>query len=356
MSRLSSWLCAALLLGSSALYAAQDRFQLEYAKDFPYHGGRVTVDHSFGRVAIESGPGSVVHVRATIRASDPEYGKQIRVIAEERGGGVSIRTEYPGRSFRSNRASYSVDYQITVPEGAAVDVSNKYGAIEARGVTGGSAFVNAYGSIRVHDLGGNQRIENSFGPIELRNLAGAANVTNKYGPIRAQEVTGDLAVNNGFGPVEITNVRGNVNVATQNGRVELSDISGTATVSTSFGSVELRGIGGDTKVRTSFGSVFGSGLGGAIDVKNQNGAIRVSEVGAKCRPISLVTSFSSIRLTLPANASYTINARTSNGRISTALPITTKTLREDTLIGTIGNGGCPLELVNSNGAITIEKE
>lgn len=356
MSRISSWACAAFLVGCTALYADQGRFQLEYAKDFPFRGGRVTVEHSFGRVAIEAGSGSVVQVRATIRASDPEYGKQIRVVAEESGGGLSIRTEYPSHFIRLNHASYSVDYRITVPNGAPVDVRNKYGAIEARGVTAGSTFVNGYGAIRLDDLKGNQRIENSFGPIELRNLDGVANIANKYGPIRAHDVTGELAVNTGFGSVEITDVHGNVDVATQNARVELVQIGGNATVSTSFGAVELRDVTGDTKVRTSFGAVIGSGLGGAIDIKNQNGGIRVSGLGTKCRPVSLVTTFSSIRIALPANASYTIEARTSNARISSALPITTKTLREDTLIGTIGGGGCRMELVNSNGAITIEKE
>lgn len=60
-------------------------------------------------------------------------------------------------------------------------------------------------------------------------------------------------------------------------------------------------------------------------------------------------------MSLPPGAGYNVNARTSFGRIATALPITTTTISESNLIGTIGRGGCKLDLVNSNGNITIEK-
>ena len=36
--------------------------------------------------------------------------------------------------------------------------------------------------------------------------------------------------------------------------------------------------------------------------------------------------------------------------------ITTTTIGDETLVGTINGGGCRLELTNANGNITIEKE
>ncbi len=411
MSRISKCLSAALLLVAATAFASrEDRFQLEYNKDFSFRGGRVSVENSFGGIRIDTDTGSEIHVRATIRASDPEYGKQIRVIAEPGGGGFSIRTEYPGNAIHMHNSSFSVDYRITVPKSAQLDVKNKFGSIEASGFAGSSSFVNSYGSIRLRDGNGNQRIENSFGSIDLSGVIGAANVSNKYGSIRAHDVSGDLALNNGFGSLDIENVQGNIDIATQNGsvhvrhvggrarvsssfgsvtatdvtgdadirnqngRIEVSEVGGNAILKTSFasvqaervggraevdnanGSVQLSDIGSDAIVRTSFASVFARGVKGAIDIQDQNGAISVSQTGPACKPISLHTSFSSIRVVVPSNASYSVNARTSFGRISSALPITTRTMSEDTLVGTIGGGACSMELVNSNGAITIEKE
>jgi DUF4097 and DUF4098 domain-containing protein YvlB len=410
MPRIGRWSCAALLFVAVAALAGQERFQQQYARDFPFRGGRVSVDHSFGAVIIDSDSGSEVHVRATIRASDPDFGRLILVDAEERGGGVAIRTQYPPHMMRGNHSSYSVDYRITVPAGAPLDVKNKFGSIEVSGVNAPGTFVNSYGSIRLRDLKGAQRVENAFGSIEVHDLDGVASITNKYGTIRAHDIGGELAVNNGFGSVEIENVHGNVDIATQNGSVAVRQVDGSLKVANSFasvvasdvkghtdirnqngridvvgvggnamlrtsfgsvhaervtgradvenanGSVQLEDVGSDAIVRTSFASVFARNVHGAIDVKNQNGAIAVSEAGSGCRPISLVTSFSSIRVAVPANASYTVNARTSYGRISSSIPITTRTASDDALTGTIGSGNCRMELVNSNGSITIDKE
>ena len=75
-----------------------------------------------------------------------------------------------------------------------------------------------------------------------------------------------------------------------------------------------------------------------------------------CKPVSLKTSFSSIRVSLPGNAGYSVSARTSFGHIRSAIPVTTTSVGDDTLIGTIGRGGCRLDLATSNGSITIEQQ
>jgi len=412
MSRTSKWWCAALLLVAAAAYAEDsDRFELQFKKDFEFRGGRVSIDHSFGAVRISTEEGPEVHVRATIRASDPDFGRQIRVIAEQSGGGVSVRTEYPSHAGRNHGDfSYSVDYRITVPPSASVEVKNRFGSIEASDLSGPSTFISSYGSIRLRDVKRPERIENSFGSIDVRDSASVSNITNKYGSVQLQGIGGDIAVNNGFGSIQIQDVHGNADIATQNGsvtvhgvdgslkvsssfgsvvasdikghadirnqngRIDVVDVGGNAILRTSFasiraerikgkadienanGSVQLEDVGSDATVRTSFASVFASGVRGAIDINNQNGAIGVSQVGPSCRPISLHTSFSSIKVAVPSKASYSVNARTTFGRISSELPITTHTNTEDTLVGNIGSGGCKMELVNSNGSITIDRE
>ena len=61
-------------------------------------------------------------------------------------------------------------------------------------------------------------------------------------------------------------------------------------------------IGGNAHVRTSFGSVFLKTVAGSIDVENQNGAIAVGGLRGTCDPVILKTTFSSIRVGLPAGS------------------------------------------------------
>jgi hypothetical protein len=53
---------------------------------------------------------------------------------------------------------------------------------------------------------------------------------------------------------------------------------------------------------------------------------------------------------------YNLTAKTSFGRISSELPVTsTGNIGSDSLNGTIGSGGCQLQLTDSNGSIEIAK-
>jgi hypothetical protein len=93
-------------------------------------------------------------------------------------------------------------------------------------------------------------------------------------------------------------------------------------------------------------------------VDNQNGGISVTALrpASGCRDISLKTSFSSIHVRIPEGVGYNVLARTSFGRVSSDLPVTaTGNIGGDLLNGTIGAGGCQLQLTDSNGSIEIAK-
>ncbi|HSP14306.1 MAG TPA: DUF4097 family beta strand repeat-containing protein [Thermoanaerobaculia bacterium] len=439
------WRAALLAALCSTVLYGEDRFEKSFSRTLTYRGGKVSVEHSFGGVTIDTQSGSEVSVRATIRSSDPEFGKQIQIIAVQEGSDIRVRTEYPERSMHGGNFSYSVDYKITVPANAPLLVRNRFGSIDARGIRASSEFINSMGSIDLSDAKGAQRLQNSFGSVEITDSAGDMSVKNQNGSIRAHEISGRLDASNRFGSVDVekarqvsventngsvnvrevdgplrivsafgsvvasnvkgsaditnangrvearniggntelktsfgsiaaSDIRGNLTVTGQNSRVETHDVTGQATISTTFGSVEVHNAGSvsvenanggvqifdithDARVRTTFGSAFARGVGGAVDIQNQNGAIAVSGLSsAGCRPVTLRTSFSSIKVSVPANASYAVNARTSFGRINSDLPIMTRSAGDETLVGTIGGGACRMDLSNANGSITIEKE
>jgi DUF4097 and DUF4098 domain-containing protein YvlB len=122
--------------------------------------------------------------------------------------------------------------------------------------------------------------------------------------------------------------------------------------------VTAHNVKGDASVTTSFAGVTLESIGGKITVNNQNGGISVAAARPAngCRDIALKTSFSSIRVSIPQGLGYNVTARTSFGRISSDLPITaTGSIAPDSLNGTIGSGGCQLQLTDANGSIEITK-
>jgi hypothetical protein len=123
--------------------------------------------------------------------------------------------------------------------------------------------------------------------------------------------------------------------------------------------VEASGVQGPVNVHTSFSSVTLSNIAGGIEVDNQNGAVEVSALSAKtggCNNILIRTSFSPIRVYLPPDASFRVNARTSFGHVQTDFPITVSgSIGNDSIEGLIGNGACELRLNNSSSSIEILK-
>ena len=91
-------------------------------------------------------------------------------------------------------------------------------------------------------------------------------------------------------------------------------------------------------------------------VENQNGSVGVSALRGACNDVSIKTSFGSIKVGVPSSAGYKVDARTSFGSINTELPMTISQKSDNSVAGTIGSGTCHMQLVNSNGGITITRE
>ena len=108
MLRINKTLIAALLtcafLAAPALYA--DRFERTFSRTQTYRGGRISIDHSMGPVTVHAGTGTEVHVRALIRASDSEIGKDINVIVSpSSANGITIRHRVSGHAFPRHRVA-----------------------------------------------------------------------------------------------------------------------------------------------------------------------------------------------------------------------------------------------------------
>src|SRR5688572_8577560 len=112
MYRLRSLLLAFLLIIVALPLAAEDdddsRFEAKYGKNFAFSGGRVTINHGFGDLVVRTHQGSDVQVRATIRSSDEEMGKAIRIVGTTGPNGVTVTTNYPTIRKSFGRLSFSV--------------------------------------------------------------------------------------------------------------------------------------------------------------------------------------------------------------------------------------------------------
>jgi DUF4097 and DUF4098 domain-containing protein YvlB len=253
-------------------------------------------------------------------------------------------------------------------------VRNSFGEVQLRGIGGDVEVQSGNGAVRVSDIHGGLTIRNSFGDVEALNVQGSANVDSGNAAVVLRDVTGAAEIRNQFGRVEARKIGQGVRVFGANGDVAVSDAGGSVYVKTSFGQVLAERVGaltvdsangavrasaikGGVELKTSFAPATVAGVEGPVDVRNQNGSIDVSGIvpaGKACPRITLATSFAPMRVTLPEGVGFNITARTSFGKISSRVPLTTTgIISGESLSGTIGGGGCEVTLTNRNGDITL---
>lgn len=348
--RLALPLGIGLLLAGAAL--ARDEYSRTVDRTIPLKSGqRVFIEHKFGQINVHTSSGSNVVVHAEIKVSAGSAGEakeladRIEIEIDPRSADLFIRTHYPDRMEKRN-TSFSVQYDITMPEYAPLEIRNSFGPVHVSGLKASSTINNSYGELTFHDGRGVQHLTNAFGRVEAKNNAGDVFIESSYGAVNAGDINGAVearnrfaavtvanaskgvdvvnangnvevsdcggpgSVKNTFGTVVVRNQKGRLSISNGNGRVEASEVAGELTVVNTFGavvvhdihgpvkiqssnsSVSAHDIKGDTSIKSSFGTVEAKDIGGVLTVDNQNGAVRGSEThGAQVN-----TSFGSVVL------------------------------------------------------------
>ncbi len=126
-------------------------------------------------------------------------------------------------------------------------------------------------------------------------------------------------------------------------------------VSNTNGSIRLSEVNGHLELGTTNGGIAVSRCGGSIDASTTNGNIEAELVRvAKGRPLQFRTTNGRIEVAVPKDLAVDVDAGTTNGSISTDLPVSTTHIKRNSLRGTINGGGTPLKMRTTNGRIAIK--
>jgi len=287
----------------------------------------IDAETAIGKISFEGSDAAQVVVRAKkeVRASTPEeaeeFAKTIQIHVVRRGNEIKIYEEHPKPS---KGIRFAVHYEVQSPSTVEVKCRKDIGPIKIRQVNAAVDVVNSNGSIALH------------------NVRGHLNLHTDIGFIKLQEVSGRVHAENSNGFIELHNVRGHLNLRTDIGSIRLQEVSGRIHAVSSNGRIE------GTIESLEDEGLFTTDIG-RIDVKIRKGIA----------PITATTSNGAIELTLPADFSGKLDAKTSNGQIKsefTTLAGVTKTGLKNSLVGQIGDGGkATIKLQTSIGRIQIKK-
>jgi DUF4097 and DUF4098 domain-containing protein YvlB len=146
-----------------------------------------------------------------------------------------------------------------------------------------------------------------------------------------------------------------VTAETSNGWIDVKSALGQLDLQTSNGNVTVNGGSGRLRLETSNGGIDATADNVVIEGRTSNGSIHFT--GSLAAGSSeLRTSNAGIVATLPANASFSLDAETSNSKITSDFAVTTTGASDTLLRGTVGSSPeASLTLNTSNGSIDLNK-
>jgi Toastrack DUF4097 len=159
------------------------------------------------------------------------------------------------------------------------------------------------------------------------------NTSNGFIALHGLEGSGSLKSSNG--KIVLDNVKGSFDGGTSNGRIEATTVEGSVILKTSNGKIDLRDVHGE------------------FDIESSNGGVSFSGNMTAGGSNRLVTSNGDVLVELQGEPGVVLDAETSNGEVSSDLPIAATVTRKERLVGKIGDGEADLYIRTSNGDITI---
>ncbi len=137
-----------------------------------------------------------------------------------------------------------------------------------------------------------------------------------------------------------------------------SSINGLALpveATTGAGTITVEDLAGDVRLHTGAGTVNAKSIGGALDIESGAGSIHVQ--GEPKHDWRLKAGAGSIRLEVPSEASFNLDAESGLGKvsISDSLALKDSTISSSRVRGKVGAGGPTVEISNGAGSIDISR-
>ena len=311
----------------------------------------IQIENPRGDVSITAGDGSALEVQAhevAYASSDTDAKKVFDAEAAHltpNGSSVLVKTE--------SNSSGKVNLTVTVPKTAKVTVNAGKGDVTVSGL-GAGITVTARGDLQLNSIAGPVEAHFLHGhhDFSAHDIQGDLTLDGDSSDITFSEITGKVAQSGEvIGGAHMENIHGPLHMHTSVTDLEVAELPGDLTLSS--GDLRINQAKGQVRVITHSKDIDLNQIYGDIYVETRDGRISVEPAGAYS--VEARNNSGGVEVTLPPNASATVNARTHNGEIISDYPIPATEGENKLATFTIGAGASKIVLNASNGDVRIKK-
>jgi len=312
----------------------------------------IEIQNPRGDVSVTAGDQSSIQVQAhevAFARSDEEANK---IFEAEKprltvsGSAVLVKSD----SSNSGRLNLTV----TVPRTAKVIVNSAHGDVTAAGLGNGINITAAHGDIHLGTLTGqvNAHFSDHKGDFSAHQVEGDIIADGHCNDITLSEIKGKVSINGEiFGDVHMESVSGPINVHTSVTDLQVASLPGDLTLNPD--DLRVTEAKGQVRITTHSKDVDLNQIYGDSYVENRNGRIAIEPAGIYS--VEAKNGKGDVEVSLPPNASATVDGRTRNGDIVSEFALAISGEESKTISGRIGSGGSRITLNAQNGDLRIKK-
>ena len=258
-------------------------------------------------------------------------------------------------------AQTTKQFQFPVSSPASLNISNQFGPITIKPTRAGQVLVVA----RLHSNKVEVDSNKTANRVEIRShVLQSASDTDAQVDYDVQVPPGtSVTIHSNSGPLVVQGLSADINLQSDTGNIDAHDLSDTHLVARSVaGNVNLRNISnGSVEAGSISGDIVAENVvGPKVNLSGTKGTIRYSGDPGEGNEFSFSTSSGDIEVTLPAEASVDVNARSINGAVQNEFPLakpshTTLPADAHSLAGTSSTGSSVIRLRSLSGTIRVKK-
>jgi hypothetical protein len=146
---------------------------------------------------------------------------------------LRLRAKHPDRAVAEREVTY---HQYGIEGGKTIDLSNRFVIPQSAGRL--QSQLTAVYEIFVPEKA-MLSISNSFGDVALRGLSGEVTLRFEFGHLTADNMTGKLNITSNYGDIDGRGLNANLTLNVAKASVNLRDLGGTAQIKSEFGRLTM---------------------------------------------------------------------------------------------------------------------
>src|SRR3954469_5785636 len=267
-----------------------------------------------------------VHVREVVRGKDEATAKQAfennKPTLSTEGNMVTLRSG--GREqgpkvqigFWTGPAQ-ETNLEIYLPRKAAADLELDHSDVAISDREGNLKIQNDHGDVSLRDITGNVDINSDHGDTSINNVTGNVTMAGGPGDLSIANVIGQLTVNSErFSDMSLSKIAKGVHFTSPRTDLDLGKLDGHLQMDE--GDLSANNVANGFKVTARNKDITLSGVSGDVSIENSHGDIEV-QLNAPLGNVDIKNQNASVRLSLPENAPFQLEATSQGGDIDSEI-------------------------------------